>query len=367
MAKHWNKYLQLLLLTLLASQLIGCASSPDAGEIPDIPFPAPPNDPRLYYDMTLFTSADVEEEASDLVFRRMITGEQRVGTGLAKPFEVAVHQGRVFVSDTVKRLVSVFDMPQRKYFEIGSKSPGELFKPMGLDVDDAGRLYVLDARKKSVNVYDRDGKFIKDFGRPEEFSRPSGLTVDPQGKQVFVVDTGGVQSNWHRIVVFDVETGEFVRHISTRGAEDGELNLPREAVLAPNGNLYVVDGGNFRVQAFSPEGEYLYSFGSIGLRSGQFSRPKGIAADKDSNLYVVDTAFGNFQIFNPKGQLLMHVGSRNAAHGPAHFMLPSGIDVDEDGRVYMVDQYFRKIEVFRPVSVAKGTGYFSKQSAVPKE
>jgi hypothetical protein len=33
----------------------------------------------------------------------------------------------------------------------------------------------------------------------------------------------------------------------------------------------------------------------------------------------------------------------------------------------MVDQYFRKIEVFRPVSVAKGTGYFSKQSAVPKE
>ncbi len=329
--------------------------------MPDIGFPPPPNEPRFFYEMSLITSADVEEEESDSAFRRMITGELRVGTGMAKPFEVAVHQGRVFVSDTVKRLVSAFDMPQRKYFEIGSKAPGELFKPMGIDVDDAGKLYVLDARRKAVNVYDRDGNFLNSFGRPEEFSRPSGLTVDPAGTRVFVVDTGGVQSNWHRIVVFDAESGEFLRNISTRGSAEGELNLPREAVVAPNGNLYVVDGGNFRIQAFSQEGEFLYSFGSIGLRTGQFSRPKGIAADQDSNIYVVDAAFGNFQVFNPKGQLLMHAGSRNSLNAPATFMLPSGIDVDEDGRVYMVDQFFRKVEVFRPAAVDKGTGYFSHQ------
>ena len=351
-------------LTLL---LFGCASTPEVAKFEDPVFPPPPSPPRFYYERSLITSADVEIESRDSAFRRFVTGEMRRGLGMDKPFEVAVHRGRVFVTDTVKRAVNVFDLPAARFFEIGQKAPGELFKPMGLDVDDQGNLYVLDARRKAVNVYDRDGTFLRSFGRAEEFSRPAGITVNPEGTKAFVVDTGGVQSSWHRIVVFDAQSGEFLHHISRRGSGDGELNLPREAVLAPNGNLYVVDGGNFRVQAFTQDGEFLHSFGEIGLRGGQFSRPKGIAADQDSNLYVVDAAFGNFQIFNPDGQLLLHVGHRNALNQPANFMLPAGIDVDEDGRVYMVDQYFRKVEVFRPASVAKGTGYFSRPDSTAKK
>ena len=356
---HFDHKPVFILLTFALALLSGCASTPDEKDAPKPVFPPPPEQPRFHYETSLISSADVELEDDNSAFRRFITGEARTGRGLAKPFEVAVHKGRVFVSDTVHRYVSVFDKPQARFFEIGAEAPGELFKPMGLDVDDAGNLYVLDARRKAVNVYDRDGKFLRTFGRAEEFSRPAGLTVTPSGDKVFVVDTGGVQSDWHRIVVFDANSGDFLYYISQRGSGDGELNLPREAVIAPNGNLYVVDGGNFRVQAFSQQGEFLYSFGDIGLRGGQFSRPKGIAADKDSNIYVVDAAFGNFQIFNPKGQLLLAVGTRNSVNKAANFMLPAGIDVDEDGRVYMVDQFFRKVEVFRPATVEEGQGYFS--------
>lgn len=320
-------------------------------------FPSPPNEPRFLFERSLISSVDVEIESDESQFRRWVTGARRTGVGMGKPFGVTVHQGRVFVSDTMKRLVHAFDIREGRFFEIGTDGQGQLVKPMGLDIDQNGNLYVCDASLKQVVVFDRDGKFLRRFGEPENFSRPAGLTVDPKGDRVFVVDTGGVSSKWHRVLVFDAATGSLLNTISKRGQDDGELNLPRDATIGQNGNLYVVDGGNFRVQEFTPEGEFVSSFGEVGRRSGQFSRPKGIGADQEGNIYVADTAFGNFQIFNPEGQLLLPVGMRNSSPGPARFMLPAGLAVDEDGRVYMVDQYFRKVDVFRPARLPTTEGW----------
>lgn len=347
-------------LVLIALVTISaCGSKPVLPKIEKPVYPPAPNEARLYFQQSLLSSADVEQEDNNASFKRILTGQVRTGVGMGKPFGVAVHKGRVFVSDTLRRMVMVFDKPAAKYFEIGTSTPGELFKPMGLDVDSNGNLYVCDASMKHVLVYNRDGKYLRTIGKPEYFSRPAGLTVNPQGTKVFVVDTGGVKSDKHRIVVFDAQTGTFLYTISKRGSAAGELNLPREATIAADGNLYVVDGGNFRIQVFTQEGKYLRTFGSIGRRSGQFSRPKGIGSDKRGNIYIVDTAFGNFQIFNPKGQLLLDVGSRNSQPGPGHFMLPAGLTVDEDGRVYMVDQYFKKVDIFRPAVITEQQGYFS--------
>ncbi|RLA10224.1 MAG: 6-bladed beta-propeller [Gammaproteobacteria bacterium] len=342
---------------LLLLSLAGCATT-EKGEPPELPvFPSPPDEPRFYYERSFLGSVDVEIESEESVFQRVITGAVRLGTGMGKPFGVSVHQGRVFVSDTVKRTVLAFDVPQARFFEIGTESPGELSKPMGLDVDLQGNLYVCDAALKQVLMYDRDGNYLRRFGEPEWFDRPAGLTVDPSGERVFVVDTGGVASKRHQVNVIDTKSGELLRTISTRGSAEGELNLPRDATIAEDGNLYVVDGGNFRIQVFSQQGEFLRTFGAIGRRSGQFSRPKGIGADKDGNIYIADTAFGNFQIFDAQGRLLLAVGLRSSTPGPATFMLPAGLAVDEDGRIYMVDQYFRKVDVFRPVSLPDDQGW----------
>ncbi len=330
-------------------------------------FPPAPNQARFYFQQSILSSADVEQEQANASFKRLITGQARIGNAMAKPFGVTVHQGRVFVSDTVKRMVLAFDKPAAKYIEIGTSAPGELFKPMGLDVDQKGTLYVCDASLKQVIFYDRDGNYLRTIGNKDNFSRPAGLTVNPQGSKVFVVDTGGVKSDKHRIVVFDAQTGKFLYNIAKRGKGNGELNLPREATIAPDGNLYVVDGGNFRIQVFTQQGKYVRTFGAIGRRSGQFSRPKGLAADADGNIYVADTAFGNFQIFNPQGQLLLAVGIRNSQDGAAHFMLPAGLAIDEDGRVYMVDQYFKKVDVFRPAALSESAGYFSLPSTQATE
>lgn len=348
-----------LAMLLIVAIMAGCSSAPTLPKMVKPVFPKPPGEARFHYQETITSNADVVVESKNAAFKRRITGERRSGVGMGKPFGVTTHKGRVFVSDTVKRMVMAFDKPQGKYLEIGTTYPGELSKPMGLATDSDGNLYVCDAAKKHVVVFDRDGKYLRTIGDSSLFSRPAGLTVDPQGKRLFVVDTGGVKSEKHRVVVFDAQSGEFLYNIATRGAEEGQLNLPRDATIAADGNLYVVDGGNFRVQVFSPEGKFIRSFGSIGRRGGQFSRPKGIGSDGAGNIYVSDAAFGNFQIFNPKGQLLLAVGSRSSNGGAATFMLPAGLAVDEDGRIFMVDQYFKKIEVFRPVSLPESQGYYA--------
>ena len=354
----FNRVYYILFLTFITI-LSGCATTPDSLKKEKPVYPPPPDQARFHYQETIISSADVENENEESAFKRMITGQSRVGVGFSKPFGVTARDGRIYVSDTVKRQVTVFDKKNAEYTELGTESPGELFKPMGLDVDNAGNLYVCDALMKHVVVFDSEGKYLRTIGERKLFSRPAGLTVNPEGTKVFVVDTGGVNSEWHRIVVFDAQNGDFLYNISQRGNEDGSLNLPREATIATDGHLYVVDGGNFRIQVFTQQGEFVKTFGEIGRRGGQFSRPKGIGSDKDGNIYVADAAFGNFQIFNSNGELLLAVGSRNSVFGAAHFMLPSGLAVDEDGRVYLVDQYFRKVDVFRPTSIAENEGLFT--------
>ena len=258
--------------------------------------------------------------------------------------------------------IKVFDIPSGKFFTIGEEEPGQLAKPLGLDVDRAGRLYVADATLKMIMIYDRDGKFLRKIGGKELFDRISSVTVDPVGRQIYVVDIGGVKSENHRIRVFETATGRHVMDIGKRGDGPGEFNLPRDMAIGNEGRLYVVDGGNFRVQIFNADGTYRDSFGSVGRQLGNFARPKEIATDPDGNVYVADAAFGNFQIFNPDGELLMFIGNRSEQGGPAKYILPSGIAVDQDGRVFFVDQWFAKVDVFRPYTLAADQGFLVRQS-----
>ena len=333
--------------------------------IENIVFPLPPDEPRFYYDRTLQSSADVKPDTDTDAFRRAVTGEQRRGEGLVKPYGVAVHHGRVFVGDTVRRIVMAFDYAEQKYFVIGENDPGGLAMPLGLDVDKQGNLYVVDGTTKKVTVYNRDGVYLRTIADPSTntpagtpwFHKPAGLAVDDQGRRLYVVDIGGVDTQEHRVRVFDAQSGAHLFDFGKRGNEPGEFNLPRDITVAPDGTLYVVDGGNFRVQQFRDDGTLIKVFGSIGRQRGQFSRPKELAVDRDGNVYVADAAFGNFQIFTPDGQLLLAVGGRSTANAPAKFLLPSGIAVDEDGRVYMVDQFFRKVDIFRPAALPVDAGF----------
>ncbi len=346
--------------------LAACGTAPP-GEAPaarELVFPPAPDEPRFVFERSIRSSADILPELRAGELRRLVTGEEPRGEPLSKPYAVAVTQGRIYVSDTVSRFVRVFDVPAGRQYRVGDdEGPGQLIKPIGLDVDAAGNLYVADIGARAIMVYGPDRAFLRRIGGDKWFSRLTSVTVDPSGTRVYAVDLGGVTSEQHRVRVFNATSGEHLMDIGRRGSGPGEFNLPRDLAIGLHGRLYVVDGGNFRVVVFDKEGRYLRSFGSVGKQYGQFARPKEVAVDRDGNVYVVDAAFGNFQIFSPEGELLLFVGERSERDAPARYMLPSGIAVDEDGRVYMVDQWFRKIDVYRPAALKAEAGYLARRPA----
>jgi sugar lactone lactonase YvrE len=346
--------------------LAGCKMSgptlEKAKKVPDnLTFPPPPDEPRFYFERSIHSSSDVKPKTDTDALRRMLTGERITGEGLVKPYSIAVNRGRIFVGDTVGRDVRAFDFPEHKYFHIGQdedeNGQGKLQMPLGIDTDKQGDLYVLDGKLKQIFVFNRDGKYQRTIGNPDDFYKPAGLAVNPEGTRIYAVDIGGSTSNEHKVLVYDAKSGKHLFDFGKRGTGPGEFNLPRDTTVAPDGSVYVVDGGNFRVEKFTADGKYISQFGAIGRQPGQFSRPKEAAVDKDGNVYVIDAAFGNFQIFSPKGELLLAVGNRSNSDRPANFSLPSSVAVDENGRVYIVDQYFRKVDVFRPAALPEEDGY----------
>ena len=358
--------------------LTACVQLPEVQEKKDKPvlvYPLPPDEARFIYERTITNNLDVDttkpQESSTL--RNILTGENSLAAGfeqLGKPYAVSVHRGRIFVSDTVARVVKVFDVPQGRYFTIGAEEPGRLIKPIGIDTDAAGNLYVADATAKAIMVYDRDGKFLRQLagqkvGEPPTFSRLVSVAVDKKGEKIYAVDIGGSRATieTHRIRVYDAHSGAHLFDIGKRGEGPGDFNLPRDVAVGENGELYVVDGGNFRIQVLDADGKFLRKFGKIGKQLGDFGRPKEIATGPDGNLYLVDSMPGNFQIFNPQGELLMYIGGASTQDGPARYSMLSGIDVDEDGRIYVVDQTFRKVEIFRPATLGEHDGYLGSKDA----
>jgi len=350
-------------LALLA--LASCATAPQVAQEQaqaEIVFPPPPEPARFIFERTIRGSADIEIVDKETRWRRILTGETGTSLGLSKPFDVEGCQGRIYVSDTVARSVFIFDVPSGEFSEIGVEGQGELQKPLGMATDEECNLYVADGSAQRVVVFDQSGQFITAIGEVDMFDRLSHVEVDPAGERIYCVDTGGVGSDRHHVRVFDVGSGEHLYDIGRRGNQPGEFNLARDIAMGPDGNLYIVDGGNFRVQVFDLDGNFIRQIGAIGVRTGQFSRPKGIDTDADGNVYVSDSVFGNFQIFNTDGQLLLFVGDRSETPRPATFMLPAGLAVDEDGRVYMVDQFFRKVDIFRPAAISATDGYLGART-----
>lgn len=338
-------------LVMFAAITVGaCTTTPEKASSLDIPvFPPPPAEPKFIYEASLRSSNNIAEPSFGDKLREIATGSKIAPSGLAKPYGVAAYKGRVYVTDTQQRAIVLFDLVNRSVKMLGTDGPGNLLKPLGIDISNDREVFVADNTAKKIVVFDLDGNYLRSFGSNKHFERPVGVAADPVSDKLYVVDTGGLETNRHNVVVFNRKTGEYLTTIGSRGRGDEEFNIPLQIATAFDGTIYVVDSGNFRIQRLNKDGQFTGRFGSIGRQSGQFSRPKGIATDKDGNVYVVDTAFGNLQIFNSEGQLLLFIGERATSGGPAKYSLPAGVDVDETGRIYIVDQFFRKVDIIRPV------------------
>lgn len=347
---------RVLACALIVAVLAGCQGPRDKRErdAPDqLLWPAPPERPRFAYEFTLRSPADIAGDGQDARILQALTGERASqAPAFSKPAGVAARNGRIYVTDTANHLVAVFDVPRRRVFHFGGRAPGTLTKPVAIATDAAGRVYVADAGRREVLVYDALGLLLSVIGGPRDLARPVGIAVDGTGSRIYVVDRGGADDAHHRVVAFDAQ-GSKLFELGRRGGAAGEFNVPVQAATSGDGKLFVLDAGNFRVQAFDASGRFLHAFGKVGAGPGNFARPRGLAVDGEDRVYVSDASFGNFQIFDAHGQLLLAIGEAGTIDRPGKFRLPAGIATDETGRIYVVDQLFGKVEVYRPLTPAE--------------
>ena len=202
-------------------------------------------------------------------------------------------QGRIYVTDTNNNRVAVFDRNGRFLFEFGGFGiakplPGYettwedgLFNyPLGIDVDDEGNVYVADFRNDQIQVYDADGEFVRRFPDPLTVVGRGSSGQDGTGIAVtdVAVHDGFVYAlDSYQVVVFTLE-GEFVRQFGRPGTGPGHLDRPNGIAVADDGTVIVADSNNNRVQAFSLEGEPLWVTGEPSL-SGATMETAGVSED----------------------------------------------------------------------------------------
>jgi DNA-binding beta-propeller fold protein YncE len=341
--------------SLGAAALAGCAGPPPqprAGARPM--WPMPPEQPRWIFEATLRNGASLRAGDPPRL-QRLLTGEDDSQASFSKPLGVAAGGGRVYVSDTEARRIFVFDIARRRTFSFGTRLDGQLKKPAGIALDAQGRVYVVDSSARKVLIYDALGLFLGALDGHADWQRPTAVAVRADGRRIHVVDTGGVEADQHRVCVHDPR-GVLLRTIGgARGDAPGRFNLPADAAIGPDGTLWVLDAGNFRVQAFDEQGQPLRHFGSAGNGLGQFARPRGLAVSPEGLVHVADALLCNVQVFQPDGQLLLALGARAGTQdAPGRWLLPARLACDEGGFLYVVDQYLHKIDVLRRLGDEEG-------------
>ncbi len=141
------------------------------------------------------------------------------------------------------------------------------------------------------------------------------------------------------------DSPEFVMQWGTPGNGPGQLAGPHGIVVAPNGDLYVADTGNNRVQRFTADGVFVTSWGFFGAGDGQFNHPHGIGVDIDGNVFVAATGNNRVQKFTATGTFLLKWGSFGNRDG--QFLHNHGLGVDrQTGHVYVADRDQNRVQKF---------------------
>lgn len=284
---------------------------------------------------------------------------------LIRPYGIAVDsKGKIYTADEGVDAIFIFD-PQTKAVELirnGHEAHFGLIN--GLALDDNDRLFVTDGRLRQVLVFNAKHEQEAAFGA-DVLARPGGIALDRENRLLYVVDTENDQ-----VVVFDADAFKVLRRIGVSGKKHiltapGTFSLPTNVALDGDGNVYVTDTLNNRVEIFDADGNFISMFGKHGDGPGYFARPKGIAVDSDGHIWVVDTYQDRVQVFNREGRLLIYVGG----HGgyPGQFADAYGIAISRDNHVIVSEQYPGRLQVFEYVTDSEAEEARKKQTNEPAQ
>lgn len=263
------------------------------------------------------------------------------------PTGVAVApDGRVLVADGVNDRVLEFDPDGSCIRKITTAAGKALSRPLSVKVAPGNEIWIADTGNLRIVVLGSDGAEDRVFmlddappGHPADFT---DLAISADASHAWVVDDAN-----HRLARVEAATGRWT-FAGRAGESLGQFNHPFMIVADSDGDLFVSDVINGRVQALTSGGAPLRSLGSYGVRLGQLYRPKGVACDSDGNVWVSDSVLGVVQVFAPDGGFVDVL--RSVDGEPLRLESPLGLAFDAVGCLYVVESKpgrVRKFEIER--------------------
>ncbi len=236
----------------------------------------------------------IEEFSPAGAFIRQFGSEGGANGQLEDPTALAIDaKGDVWVADSNNDRIEEFSEAGKYIRKVGKEGTknGQFEYPEGIAVDAKGDVWVSDTWNGRVQEFSPEGKFIRVVGSkgsgPGQLELPEGIAIGPGGN-VWVLDW------WtDRVEEFD-EMGKYLRQFGSEGQEAGQFEEPNGLEVDGEGDIWVIDGDGFsvnnRVEEFNEAGEYITQFGSTGAGPGQFSfaEPDGLAVDSNGNIWVAD-------------------------------------------------------------------------------
>jgi len=168
--------------------------------------------------------------------------------------------------------------------------------------------------------FDSDGKFLREIGHNlYAWSYAHTVKVDPQDN-IWVTDKGSdvvVKFNPEGRVTMvfgrkqeasDDGTGPLKEVRPALPPQDGLFRQVTDVAWDAAGSTYISDGYiNSRVAKVDKDGNWLKSWGEAGNKPGQFDTPHSIAVDVQGNVYVADRGNHRIQVFDGNGKFLRQI------------------------------------------------------------
>jgi DNA-binding beta-propeller fold protein YncE len=274
-------------------------------------------------------------------------------------------KGLIYAGDQGVGAVFIFDAEKKDHVElIGHGRQANFGRIVGLALDDDDRLFVADAQLHHVLEFNVQHRQEAAFGG-EVLVRPGGVAIDRENRFLYVADTGN-----DVVDVFDADSFKLLRQIGKPSrkheqTDPGTFSLPEGVAVDKDGNVYVTDTFNDRVEIFDADGEFISTFGKNGDGPADLERPKGIAVDCDGHIWVVDAAQNRVKVFNQQGRLLIYFGGQG--YYPGQFMGPWGIAIDPSNRVIVSETLPGRVQVFRYVTDAQAAAEKARREAAEQK
>jgi tripartite motif-containing protein 71 len=267
-------------------------------------------------------------------------GSAGSGNGqLTQPQGLALSEGSVYVLDSGNNRVEQFSTSGAYLAQFGTKGSGagQFSAPTAIAANSStGNLYVADPHNARIEQFSPAGRFLTEWGTSGPthlLSVPIGLAISATGK-LYASDYAGAKiSSWT-----PPEAGaahlSYSSQFGSYGSGNGQFSGPDATAIDGEGNLWVTDYGNNRIEKLSAKGAFLQAFGSKGSGNGQFNKPEGIDINQSTgNVYVADSGNARIQELSSSGAFIRAFGTS----GSGKLTYPGGLKIDSAGDVWTAD------------------------------